>query len=702
MADQGIDLRLDERVQAYEPGSPSAPDDPIGVHLDDAETVVVVPATQGVPVDPPVRLATFADIVSRADERRPIVPASLRNRAGRHALITLVVAIATHEALWQLSRVPLYLGRMLLWLPNGLRLALWRPVRWASAEDGNYHLRQNAANRGDADTWLSLDARRMRQAKPRWTLLGIAALALAVGVLVTRALAPAWAQALAGAGVLMGLARLGRPQDHPILERAFNASKFVRLTAELTRKALVTCGAGIKDPAGVKFNREIYRDGPGYTAEVSLPDGVIATDVIDRRDYLAAGFQLPIAQVWPDPVRGAHPGVLAVWVADRPVDRIKQPASPLLTAGALDFWGALPYGDDVRMRPVSWRLDERNSLFAGMPGTGKTLAARNIALGAAMDPLVRFGISELKGSGDLDPMEPLCGRGMYVSGADDRSKERTLELLRWLIEECERRPPQIRKWAAKGLNSQNKLNRAIAEADESLFPFVGFFDEIQELITDPEHGKEAKALLTSLVKRGRSLGIHLILATQRIDKESVPKGISSNISNRLCLGVQSHVETDLVLGTGAYKAGARPTAFMPPADGDNPWAGWGCIAGRQQPVRASYLDNNATAEVVQRALALRGDTRAVDLADRPDRDVLADVIRVFAHLNRPGIQWQQLAELLARAQPELYAGVTAEAVSAQVRAEGVPSVDVKSDGVALKGCRRDAVEAAIQRRSIGG
>jgi S-DNA-T family DNA segregation ATPase FtsK/SpoIIIE len=701
MADQDIDVSLED-VQPYTPGPASAPDEPVGPRPDDAETVLVVPATQGASVDPPVRLATFADIVSRADERRPIVPASLRSKAGRHALFTLLVAIAAHEALWQLSRVPLYMGKVLLWSPNGLRLALWRPMRWASAEEGNYDLRQSAANRGDADTWLNLDARRMRQAKPRWTLLLVIALALVVGVLVFRAFAPTWAQTLASAGAVLLLARLGRPQDKPILERAFNASRFVRLTAELTRKALVTCGAGIKDPAGVKFNKEIYRDGPGYTAEVSLPDGVIATDVIDRRDYLAAGFQLPIAQVWPDPVRGAHPGVLAVWVADRPVDRMKQPASPLLTASALDFWGPLPYGDDVRMRPVSWRLDERNSLFAGMPGTGKTLAARNIALGAAMDPLVRFGISELKGSGDLDPMEPLCGKGMYVSGADDRSMERTLELLRWLDEECEVRGPRIRKWAAKGLNSQNKLNRAIAEADPSLFPFVGFFDEIQELMTHREYGKEAKELLTSLVKRGRSLGIHLILATQRIDKESVPKGISSNISNRLCLGVQSHVETDLVLGTGAYKAGARPTAFMPPADGDNPWAGWGCISGRQQPVRASYLDNNATAEVVQRALALRGDVSAVDLDRQPDRDILADVIRVFAHLNRPGIQWQQLAELLAREQPELYAGVTAEAISALMRAQKVPSVDVKSDGVALKGCRRDAVEAAIQGRSIGG
>lgn len=85
---------------------------------------------------------------------------------------------------------------------------------------------------------------------------------------------------------------------------------------------------------------------------------------------------------------------------------------------------------------------------------------------------------------------------------------------------------------------------------------------------------------------------------------------------------------------------------------------------------------------------------------RPDRDVLADVIKVFAHTNRPGLHWQQLAELLAGERPELYAGITPEALSAQVRAEGVESVDVKSGGVTLKGCRWAAVDEAIKRRQI--
>lgn len=676
--------------------------EPGDIHREDAETIDATPSTLGPPVDPPVKGATFADILGHADERRPIVPASLRSRAGRRSLIILAAGFVTHGALFHATHSPLYAGKAVLYTPRGLWRAVARAVWWARAEDGNWDLRRRAAATGDAATWLSLNRERKRDSRPRWFALFGALLALLVAVPLFYLLAPWWAKAAAVVSLIMLHARIGRPADRPIVDRAFNAHRYIRLTAELTRQALIASGAGIKDPSAVRFNREIYRDGPGYTAEVSLPTGIIATDVIDRRDYLAAGFQLPISQVWPEPVKGAHPGVLGIWVGDRPVDRMRAPTSPLLTCGKLDFFGQLPWGHDVRMRSVPWRLGGRNSLFGGMPETGKTVAARNVGLAAAFDPLVRFAMSELKGSGDYEPLAPLCAEGLYVSGADERSKVATLELLHWIDDECDQRGPRIRKWASEGLNTENALNRAIAEADERLFPLLAIFDEIQELITDPEHGKEAKALLTSIVKKGRFAGIHLIIGTQRIDRESVPKGISSNVSNRLCLGVPSHVEVDLILGTGAYKRGARPTHFVPPPDGDNPWAGWGYLGGRDQPVQPDYIDVPTARGVVARAMALRGKVAPVDLRRDPDRDVLADVVKVFAHTGRPGLHWQRLAELLAQQMPQLYAGVSPDAISAQLRAEGVESENVTVEGKTLKGCRRAKVEQAIRQRELEG
>ena len=77
--------------------------------------------------------------------------------------------------------------------------------------------------------------------------------------------------------------------------------------------------------------------------------------------------------------------------------------------------------------------------------------------------------------------------------------------------------------------------------------------------------------------------------------------------------------------------------------------------------------------------------------DKPVRDVLGDVLAVMG--DRPGMQWELLAEKLADRCPDRWQGVTAESVSAELRDLKVPSVDVKQFGRVLKGCRKADVEA---------
>ena len=47
--------------------------------------------------------------------------------------------------------------------------------------------------------------------------------------------------------------------------------------------------------------------------------------------------------------------------------------------------------------------------------------------------------------------------------------------------------------------------------------------------------------------------------------------------------------------------------------------------------------------------------------------------------------------------PEQYADTTAEAISAQLRALGVPSVNVKRDGAVLKGAKAADIQTAIDQ-----
>lgn len=669
----------------------------------DAETAAGEEVLLGGAVDYPAPATTWYDVVSREDDRRPIIPAWARSRRQRAEVGHWMLGRTAHTLLYHVSRSPKYLAKLSWYAPIGVWKTAARAVWWARAEDGNWHLRQHAASRGDAKTWLDLERTRQQSSVWRWWLLGGAVVALVVAVLVLWLLAAGWLQLAVAAGALIGLARLGRPADRTITDRVVHAKPFYKLTADNTRRALVGAGVGVKDPGDVRFPRDIFRDPPGQTAFVELPTHVLAVDVIDRREYLAAGFRLPLDQVWPDVVPDEHPGMLQIWVADRPVTKMSAPAWPLLDAGTADFWAPIPYGVDVRMRPITWRLDERNSLFAGVPGSGKSLAARTVALGAVLDPLVVPLVSELKGSGDFDAFEALCPDGMYISGADEQAKVRTLEMLEWLARECDARGPLIKGWAARGYNTDNKLNRRIAEADPRLRPLLAIFDEIQELITDKELGKRAIALITSIVKRGRSLGIHLLLATQRIDKESVPKGVSSNIVNRLCLAVQSHIETDLVLGTGAYSRGARPTMFMPPPVGSNPWAGFGVLAGLSSPVRASYLDNNAAAAVCARAVQLRAGVGQPQAEKVRAYNLAEDCVTVWP----AGVAALWLADLLGLLhglRPDVYGDLDAEALSAALRASRIAPVKVhrkiEGHGVTRAGVRFEHLQAVLEQARL--
>ncbi len=104
------------------------------------------------------------------------------------------------------------------------------------------------------------------------------------------------------------------------------------------------------------------------------------------------------------------------------------------------------------------------------------------------------------------------------------------------------------------------------------------------------------------------------------------------------------------------------------------------IAARAHRERCGTLTGQAVGEEIAREV----------------RDVLADAYSVFNGSTR--LPWQILAGRLVEHAPEHYADITADAISAQLRALGVPSVNVKWDGQVLKGAKADDIRAAMSRR----
>ncbi|MBB6556989.1 cell division protein FtsK [Nonomuraea rubra] len=675
----------------------------------DHETVAIEAETLGGPVDPPEDDA--APYTTRTIHRRePIIPATLHTWRGIRTMLVWQAKDAGYVISYHTVRTPKYAAKALRYAVPGLFGTLGRLLHWATAEEGNWALRQYAADRNDPETWLKLDKQRQRQSRWRWWILIALAVTVLIGLLVfLLADIPTWARLLAVAVAVPVLARAGRPTDKPITDRVSTGPRYRKLTAELVRRALLSCGiSGInqavsKDPNAISFPTEIHRDGPGHLAVVDLPFGVEAADVVARRGRLASGMRLPLDQVWPEPGDG-HPGRLALWVGYEPASQMKQPAWPLLKDGKVDVFKPFPFATTPRMDTVNASLMFRNWLVGGQPGSGKTFALRLAVLAACLDPRAELRIYELKGVGDFKVLEPLCTE--YGNGFDDETIARCAGMIRWLYKECERRSKRIAHYAQLGKAPENKVTPELASLkDSGLHPLIVAIDEIQELFLHGKFGKEAGEILEKVIKLGRALGVILLIGTQIPDKDSLPTGITRNVNTRYCMSVADQVANDMILGTSMYKNGYRATIFEPVVE-----AGWGILSGLGKPAarRSFEVDTDKAKQVVARAMQLRGlagtlpEEGTQTREDAPTYDLLADLAKVWP-AGESGAWNETLCGYLSELRPEVYTGWASEQLTTALKPHGVTIVSIgrRIDGkpVTRRGIRFDDLADAIAERN---
>jgi DNA segregation ATPase FtsK/SpoIIIE, S-DNA-T family len=629
-----------------------------------------------------------------AEPLRPLIPDWLRARDTRRAVVGRRARFEAHRAAFHGLRSPAYLAVTLFWgvAGTGWLFLLW--LRWwLSPVPLSAH--QQAASEGWR-SWRTVHAVHVKTTKNRaWISLAVGGSAAIAGW-IAWSFSP-WTVYGAGAALVVTAAIVARPEGTRIVTPHAVPAELAKLTQDVVIRALGSLGlSGIDKflregkPADQFFPHPIRQDGPGWRAEIDLPYGVTATMVIERREQLASGLRRPLGAVWPEPIATEHAGRLELWVGQQDITSRKPVPWPLLKSGTVDVFKPVQVGTDVRGRAVRAPLIYHNWLIGSMPRNGKTGTVRELLAAVSLDPLAGMQVHELKGTGDLDAFEPLCAR--FSSGIDDESIGRAAESLALLVAECEKRGPLI-KALPTSICPHKRVTREIAEKYRKLRPVVLAIDECQNLFKHPKHGKQAGADAEFLIKIGPAMGILLILATQRPDKDSLPTGVSGNVSIRFCLYVAGQTENDMILGTSMYKNGVRATMFRPEID-----AGLGYLKGATpvpKVVKTYYLDVAESQAVVARARAARERAGTLPAAadGAPGRDVLADALAVMEA--DPALHWDVLAERLAARWPERWAGASKDAVSMQVQALGVLSVTVSMGGAKARGCRKDAIEAAM-------
>ncbi len=198
-----------------------------------------------------------------------------------------------------------------------------------------------------------------------------------------------------------------------------------------------------------------------------------------------------------------------------------------------------------------------HGLCIGATGSGKSEFLRTVALGmmARHSPEeLNLALIDFKGGATFAGLEPAPHVAAVITNLSDKAAL-VARMRDALTGEMNRRQEALR--LAGNLDGIVAYDRA-RRAGSRLAPLPVLFiivDEFSELLS---HHPDFADVFVAIGRLGRSLGMHLLLASQRLDEGRL-RGLESHLSYRVCLKTWSANESRLVLGTSdAYELPSTP------------------------------------------------------------------------------------------------------------------------------------------------
>lgn len=180
-------------------------------------------------------------------------------------------------------------------------------------------------------------------------------------------------------------------------------------------------------------------------------------------------------------------------------------------------------------------------LIAGSTGSGKSVFFKQ-ALMSLLESSEHIQMYLIDLKGGLEMTDFAASPNVKVI----KSIDDAVTLLKQVNSEMQKRFDYLEKNGLKSLvPERDKKDRIIVAVDESSVLYMN------RPRTDKDYGAsiEARQLADSIAKLARAAGIHLLLATQKLDKQVIPTSVSENISGRMAFRANSLQGSLVVLGT---------------------------------------------------------------------------------------------------------------------------------------------------------
>jgi len=251
----------------------------------------------------------------------------------------------------------------------------------------------------------------------------------------------------------------------------------------------------------------------------------------------------------------------------------------------------------TRSREVSANINAvPHFLIAGQTGGGKSTFLRHFITTLYLnDDSARFTIIDLKGSVESQLFENLrridvpqnMGEAIHYLEGISATLDYRLKLLK--ANQCK----DIHDYFKLDETRRTGVPTEDSRVKPGLFRHIVIVDEVAEMFLAGTLGgasdiQKAKRILSRVARQGRSIGVHLVLATQRPDSRVLDPQIKANLPGVLCFQMVNDASSILVLGNG------RATD-LPPIPGRAIWK----TGMEMLEVQTPYLDAEETENLLR-------------------------------------------------------------------------------------------------------
>lgn len=225
------------------------------------------------------------------------------------------------------------------------------------------------------------------------------------------------------------------------------------------------------------------------------------------------------------------------------------------------FKVSVPVGWDINHKEVRFEIGgaQNHTLICGRSGSGKSnflhVLIQNLAFYYAPNEVQLFLLDYKEGVEFNAYTEPnILEHARLVSVAS--SVGYGMSFLSWLCKEMQKRAELFKQFNMKDLSDYRK--------HEKMPKLIVVIDEFQVLFSDNStKGKgSVEQSLNTLLKKDRSYGVHLVLATQTMRGTDINRSIMAQIANRIALPMDAEDSNSILNNDDAACELVRPEGIF--------------------------------------------------------------------------------------------------------------------------------------------